>query len=428
MKSEEHMNPTGFSGRHFPLNLLSLAMATLVIAAALPPRTLAQGSETVLYSFNGNDGSAPYVGLTPDSHGNFYGTTYDGGDDGYGTAFELTPNGAAGWTQTILYSFYVNGLHPDSGLIFDSAGNLFGTTFWGGTYLVGTAFELMPQPDGSWRQRVIHTFVDDGSGRDGCYPDGNLISDSAGNLYGTTVSGGKHGGGTVFELTPTTAGGWKEKILHGFNDTDNGVEGNYPAAGVIFDSAGNLYGTTAAGGTYGYGIVFELTPKPGGLWGEKILYNFNNTNGDGFAPYSGLTIDPAGNLFGTTQLGGADGQGAVFELKPTSGGRWTELLLHSFSAAELDGAQPLASPTLDAAGYLYVTTLLGGANGVGAVFALKPSAGANWTETLLHSFGDGTDGFSPYAALTLDAAGNLYGTTADGGAYGYYGAVFEITP
>ncbi len=193
----------------------------------------------------------------------------------------------------------------------------------------------------------------------------------------------------MFELTPTGGGGWTERVLYSFGNTPDGA---IPVVGLIFDATGNLYGATTEGGTHGDGTVFELTPTGGGGWTERVLYSFGNTP-DGAYANAVLIFDGAGNLYGTTELGGANGPyGTVFELTPTAGGGWTEKVLHSF-ANGTDGARPLASVIFDAAGNLYGTTTEGGTNRDGTVFELTPTAGGGWTETLLHSFNNnGTDG------------------------------------
>src|ERR1019366_934096 len=211
------------------------------------------------------------------------------------------------------------------------------------------------------------------------------------------------------------------KVLYSF--IHNGTDGGFPQAGLIFDAAGNLYGTTSEGGTSsscsgGCGTVFELTPTAGGGWTEKVLHNFNSNGTDGANPYAGLIFDAAGNLYGTTTVGGTYYYGTVFELTPTAGGGWTEKVLHSFNYNGTDGNNPQASLTIDAAGNLYGTTSGGGTYGnyKGTVFELTPAAGGDWTETVLHNF-VGPDGAAPLAGLIFDAAGNLYGTTSGGGTY-----------
>jgi uncharacterized repeat protein (TIGR03803 family) len=270
-------------------------------------------------------------------------------------------------------------------------------------------------------ENVLHSF----GPYQGSTPAANLIFDSAGNLYGTTSAGGIGSGGTVFELMPIVGGGWTEKVLHNFNR--NGTDGYYPYASLIFDTAGNLYGTTVSGGAYNWGLVFELTPTAGGGWIEKALHSFNNNGTDGNNPYSALIFDPAGNLYGTTLNGGAYNLGTVFELSPRAGGHWTEKILHNF-ANGIGGSGPYAALIMDAGGNLYGATPNGGAYSGGTVFELTPEGGG-WKERVLHAFGNGTDGAFPDAGVIFDADGNLYGTTVQGGTNAnYYGTVFELTP
>jgi uncharacterized repeat protein (TIGR03803 family) len=366
------------------------AVLAIIAATLFVTSTWAAAQERVLLNFNGQDGRLPQAGLIFDAAGNLYGTTEGGGTGsncgafGCGTVFELTPAAGGGWTETVLYSFggSPDGADPLAGLIFDAAGNLYGTTGAGGTYDYGTVFELTPAAGGGWTETVLHNF--NYNVTDGYYPYAGLILDAAGNLYGTTSQGGTYGygWGTVFELTPAAGGGWTEKVLHSFPDY-NGTDGTSPYAGLIFDAAGNLYGTTSQGGTYIFrGTVFELTPAAGGGWTETVLHSFGN-GADADSPQAGLIFDAAGNLYGTTVEGGT-GSNCIF--------------------------------------------------GCGTVFELTPAAGGGWTEKVLYSFNaNGTDGYYPYAGLIFDAAGNLYGTTRYGGTssgcapYGC-GTVFELTP
>jgi uncharacterized repeat protein (TIGR03803 family) len=246
-----------------------------------------------------------------------------------------------------------------------------------------------------------------------------LIFDAAGNLYGTTSAGGTYGYGTVYELTPKVGGGWAETILHSFND--DGSDGFSPFhASLILDGLGNLYGTTYFGGTYGRGTVFELTPATGGIWTETVPHSFSFTwgegGGDGIYPEAGLTLDSAGNLYGTTLKGGAhypNEEGTVFELTPEAGGGWVEHILHSFGG--VDGWNPAAALIFDSEGNLYGTTLSFGRDGGGTVFELTPQAGGGWTETLLQTFSyNGSDGFFP-SDLVFGSEGKLCGMTNVGG-------------
>jgi uncharacterized repeat protein (TIGR03803 family) len=351
---------------------------------------------------------------------------------------------AAAQTETALYIFNSNagGIFPGSGLIFDSAGNLYGVTSDGGAYNFGVAYELSPQAGGGWTETVLYNF---GSGSDGERPVGNLAFDAAGNLYGVTEGGGTNvtcelGCGTVFELSPVAGGGWTEAVLHNFNS--NGSDGYGPQSALILDSAGNLYGTTPAGGSgtcpsalTGCGTVFELSRQSDGQWAEAILHNFAGGTGDGSFPYGSLVFDSAGRLYGTTSEGGAGstspacvGQcaGTVFEMRPIGGGNWSEQILHNFNDNRKDGYEPHSGLTFDATGNLYGATIAGGTSNDGTVFKLSPSGGKYWSETILHSF-DFSDGRDPSCTPSFGPDGSLYGETGLGG-YFNYGVIYEVTP
>jgi uncharacterized repeat protein (TIGR03803 family) len=391
-------------------NGLSIGLGLAIFTATLLATSTTVAQESVLHNFNSNgtDGAYPQAGLVIDTVGNLYGTTNNGGTSGFGTVFELTPAADGSWTEKVLHSFGsgADGANPQAGLIFDAAGNLYGTTYEGGTNLYGTAFELTPAGGGNWTEKVLYNF---GAGTDAAYPGGSLIFDAAGNLYGITTFGGPAGSGTVFELTPA-GGGWTEHVLHNFNSLANGI---FPYGGLTFDATGNLYGTTSTGGTSSGGTVFKLTS--GGT--ASVLHNFGGGT-DGAAPYAGLII-AAGNLYGTTSAGGTYSSGTLFELTPAGGG-WTETVLHSFGNGS-DGATPYASLIIDVAGNLYGTTLSGGAYGGGTAFRYN-SHGVR----VLHSFGL-PEGYGPVAPLASDPAGKLYGTANFGGTHNY-GTVFEIIP
>jgi uncharacterized repeat protein (TIGR03803 family) len=345
------------------------------------------------------------------------------------TMMTLAISATAAANETVLYSFpgSVNGANPYGGLIADSAGALYGTTGGGGTSTncslgsgCGTVFKLTPP---SWTPTVLYSFqgatVGDGSG-----PQGSLVFDKKGSLYGTTSSGGAYGFGTVFELTPPTVSGgaWTETILYSFK---GGTDGASPASNVIFDLT-TLVGTTPVGGASNFGTVFQLTPpkKKGSPWTEAILYSFTGRS-DGGKPYGGVVLK-AKNLYGTTLDGGPSSQGAVFELlAPTVAGKpWTENVIYGFTGGK-DGGKPYAGVVFGKSGVLCGTTGLGG-SGYGVVFQLTPHAGAPWTESVVFTFGGGPDGAYARYGVVSDAAGKLYGTTGVGPTNS--GVVFQMVP
>ncbi len=396
----------------------TLAIVSLILIATVT----ASGQERVLHTFgHDGDGSYPYASLIGDAAGNLYGTTSDGGIHNNGTVFELTPRQGGGWTESVLHSFGngADGTQPDAGLIFDATGNLYGTTSGGGIHNYGTVFKLTPGQGGGWTETVLHSF---GNGEDGRTPYAGLIFDAAGSLYGSTYYGGIHGAGSVFELTPTGTGDWSEKVLYSFG---RGTDGQWPYASLIWGDAGNLYGTTGGGGIHGYGTVFELTPTGGGDWSEKLVQSLGRGT-HGHYPQASLIRDASGNLYGTTDSGGIHDLGTVFELTPNNDGGWTQLVLHHFGHGT-DGSRPDGGLTWDAAGNLYGTTSTGGVHNDGTVFELTPNGDGGWTENRLYDFdyGSGADGALPHVGLIWDAAGNLYGTTSGDNTHGP-GTVFEI--
>lgn len=398
---------------------------------------LAAASSWKELGFSGKDGAYPNAGLIADSAGNLYGTTPQGGSGacrktGCGLAFELARDANGRVTEKVLYAFTdKDGSLPEGGLIADSAGNFYGTTSYGGAGSCtgalghlrgcGVVFELTPGGSGRWTERVLYSFA---GGADGSNPSAGLILDSAGNLYGTTSAGGPDGFGTVFELSPGGSGQWAETILHTF--TGGSDDGAYPRAGLVFDGANNLYGTTFNGGPENSGTVFELSPSTNGQWSVTILHGFTGGS-DGGSPDAGLTFDSVGNLYGASTAGGA-GAGVVFELAPGANGQWSETVLHAFDGGPADGDFPYARLIFDSAGNLYGTTVYGGSDlEYGVIFKLTPGGNGQWTETILHSFTNATDdGEMPYAGLIFDGAGNLYGTTSAGSSKGV-GGVFRLS-
>jgi len=395
-----------------------------------------QWTENVLYTF-GN--STPFYGvgpssLTMDSNGNLYGTTYSGGDqkcsDGCGEVFELSPSAGGSWTETTLHTFTAtngDGYAPGSGAVLGAAGQLFGTTFGGGATndLYGTVYELTPNGGGQWTENIIQKFAS----VDVVAPWTNLITDASANLYGVAAAGGTFTSGGIYKFVPSSGNSWKDQVIYSIQSP---VE--LASAELVMDSAGNLYGTTEVGGLYGGGTVFELSLSGGG-WSSKTIFNFNTGSG-GNQPGSGLAIDKAGNLYGTTLLGGAYALGTAFELNPT-GSTWNYTVIHDFSGSPNDGVKPAASMIVDQSGNLYGTTEYGGSEscskGCGTVFELSPGSGGTWTETFLYLF-TATGGRHPLDALITDEAGNLYGTTNSGGIINKTcgsagcGTVFELSP
>ncbi len=412
--------------------LITLAAAT-AIAATLTAIPATAQTETVLHSFKGTDGISPALTLVFDSAGNLYGVAAQGGSSNHGSVFELTPGSKGGWTEKTLLSFNggSGGSTPVGGVIVDSSGNLYGTTKLGGAKGMGVAFKLSRSSSGVWTEKVLHSF---GSGKDGQYPTASLVLDSESNLYGTTEGGGAFGngtestGGTAFKLAPGSSGSWTETVIHSFG---NGTDGAVPRANLITDSNGNLYGTTTLGGAFSVGTAFELKPQSGGGWKETILHNFNpafnNNQTDGYKPYAGLTFDHSGNLFGTTVLGGYSSGGVVFELSPAAGS-WTETILYSFNWLSFETA-PYSGVVFDASGHLY-GTVIGKPNYpdiYGVVYKLTPQTGTFWIENDLYGF-DRTHGAEPGVGyLAIDSSGNLYGATQFGGA-NQDGVVFKVTP
>jgi len=386
----------------------------MVLISSLASTSWGKPRYRTLHTFKQTGASLPFAGLVADLQGNLYGTTAIDGDSQYGTVFKLTPNGHGGWKETLLHIFSGrDGDQPTASVIFDAAGNLYGTTGGGGDYGLGTAFELAPVRHGDWTEAVLHSF----NAAEGIDPTAGLILDAGGNLYGTTYMDGPLGGGTVFKLAPNGHGGWKETVLHSFN----GADGGNPRGSLIFDADGNLYGTTTGGFT-SEGTVFELAPNGHGGWKHVVLHSFNGA--DGSSPSASLIFDTAGNLYGTTPGGGTFGWGTVFELAPDGRGDWNETVLHSFRGK--DGQSSFTGLVFDADGNLYGTTIQGGAFGQGTVFELAPDGHGGWKETVLHSFKD-RPGSSPLGTLIFGPQGHLYGTT-NGDQRTTWGSVFEITP
>ena len=384
---------------------------------------------SILHTFSGLDGANPDAKLTLDGAGNMYGTTWYGGAEYLGTVVRLQYKNSA-WLATPIYSFQgvPDGAGPRSKVIVGPDGSLYGTTGGGGDSGCnfgggcGIIYSLRPPPRAPasvivpWTETVLYRFT---GGSDGKYPTGDLVFDQAGNLYGTTQFGGAYNGGTVFKLTHSN-GSWTESVLYSFRGAGDGEQ---PYYGVIVDRAGNLYGTAAPDGTSQGGTVFEVSPSGSG-WTETTLYSFTGGS-DGAYPGSALIFDQAGNLYGTTFRDGSGGGGTVYELTPTNG-NWTFNVLYSYAGYY----EPNGALLLDSAGNFYGTTLVGGPDQLGSVYKLSPSNGG-WTYTDLHDFlgacpYPSEDGCIP-EGVVMDGAGNLYGMTYEGGENSV-GVVFELTP
>jgi uncharacterized repeat protein (TIGR03803 family) len=396
-------------------------------------------TSTTIYSFRDGCPENPIGGLIFDAAGNLYGTALNSGAFASGAVFELTRTGST-WTQKSLYNFRGgnDGAHPFGSLVFDGSGNLYGATASGGLYNSGTVFELSPNSPGGWTKATLHSFCKSGGAfcADGSevVNDAAMIFDAAGNLYGTTPAGGAGGHGTLFKLTHASLG-WTETVLSSFCNCASGAD---PMGGVVFGPDGNLYGAMQFGGGVGSngGGVYEFNLATNT---RTLLYAFRGSaHDDGENPEDGLTFDGSGNLYGTTSAGGTQSvngtqsQGTVFELIPGTSG-WTEKVLYTFKGGT-DGEGPSAGVIFDTAGNLYGTTQNGGSpnnppfclQGCGTVFKLSPGSGG-WTETQLYAFKAGQDGASPSSGVILDSMGNLYGETGFD-TTGNAGAVFEVTP
>ncbi len=389
---------------------------------------------TVIHNMKTAEGTSPMLGLIFDSSGNLYGVAGEGGASNAGSVFKLTPSGSS-FTEKTLYSFKggTDGGTPVGSVVMDTSGNLYGTTKLGGANGVGVAYKLT-KSGSTFTESVIHAF---GGSGDGQYPVGNLIFDSSGNLYGTTEGGGAHGngqemvGGIAFKLAPKSGGGWTETIMHSFGGTGDGIS---PRANLVKDSSGNFYGTAFVGGSHSAGIVFKLAPKSGGGWTETVIHNFNPAlnfgSTDGANPAAGLILTSGNHLFGTTVGGGDFGGGVAFELS-SSGSTWTETVLNPFFAGFFSPHSVYAGLVFDMSGNLWGATVIGNDSccpGLyGIIFELTPNATGYWNEVDVYRF-DGTHGSGPaIGSMVFDSSGNLYGATQNGGA-NKVGAVFKLVP
>lgn len=408
-----------------------------IVFELIPPAAgQSSWTENVIYAFSGApDGATPSSGLLVGADGAVYGVTGLGGAHGNGAVFKLTPpaTGQTAWTETVLYSFNGgnDGQSPYGTLVVDGNGVLYGSTVAGGSGNSGTVFSLTPPPAGgtAWTEDVLYAFQGQ---TDGASPSNGLLLDNTGAIYGMTSVGGQSGAGTVFRLTPPATAGspWPKTILYSFRGQPDGF---FPNGGLVRDGNGVLYGTTNGAGSGGWGTVFSLTPPSAGqsTWLEAVLYNF--TGGlDGGSPDYTPVLSPDGTLYGTSNAGGTTSSGTVYALTPPAKGQtaWTEAALASFTGP--NGANPVGL-TLDASGALVGTAFDGGlktGNGGGNIFMLTPPKPGDtaWTQTLLRQFrAFGPDAANPFGALLKSKSGQYYGTTNIGGTYNY-GAIYELAP
>jgi uncharacterized repeat protein (TIGR03803 family) len=444
-------------------NLLRSSLSFVLLLALGHETNAWSQSYQVIYNFGGPGSgierapTTPIAGLVFDSHGNLFGTSESGGSiligiclGGCGTVYELQPNGGGQWSEKSLYEFDVardqfNG-YLTAPVALDGLGNIYGVAncvqdcFFG----YGGSFFKLTFSGGGWTKSVL---LDGNSGFDytGCGPFGGFGTGSQilcsialdhGQIYGSTVIGGMQGQtcnfgcGKVFSLLQRSVTQYDYLLDYAFR---NGSDGNYPQGLLAFDAAGNIYGTTGAGGAASQGTAYMLTRNQQTFgWSETLLHSFAGGTSDGANPIAGLVLDAAGNLYGTTSQGGTANLGTVFTLTPQSNGTWLETVLYSFLGGS-DASTPNSSLSIDAAGNLYGTAG-GGAHNQGTVFKLTHS-GEQWTESILHTFTGEADGGLPYGGVTLDNAGNIFGTASTGGAYSscrYHpscgGVAFEITP
>jgi uncharacterized repeat protein (TIGR03803 family) len=399
-------------------------------ALALLPGAAPAQTVSTLFNFAAAGGIEPYGRMILDSSGNLYGTTSTGGKpttaNPYpaGTVFELKPvAGKTAWAETVHYTFKggADGSEPTGALHADSKGNLYGTTFLGGADGDGTVFELKKGTGKNWRKIILYNFT----GNDGDQPFAGLVADQAGDLFGVTTAGGQNGQGVVFELKAKT---FAESVLYSFV----GPEGSAPNGGLVIDSAGNLFGTASTSSLSPYaGSVFELSPPPAGqsFWTFTQLHAFTG-GADGGSPQGAMVEDGSGNLYGATFGGTGMGDGTLFELSPSPGSftGYSYQVIFTFNGAA--GSNPFGDLALDSSGNLWGSLLNSSdVNSSGGLFVVSPPVGGtgSWTQSISYLFNGSSGGFSPYAGLALDGKGNAYGANFSGGKSGV-GTAFKFTP
>ena len=404
------------------MKLKSLVYFSLITVVTPLAPVVAQ-TFSVIHTFSGPEGATPFAGLTLRADG-LYGTAFQGGVgySGNGTIYQILHVGPF-WGTTPISLFSTGGANPAARALFGPDGRIYGTTATGGTYSAGVVFNLTPPlticktANCFWKENVLYEFQ---GGADGGRPfRGDLTWDAAGNIYGTTIDGGT-GNGTVYELTHSGSS-WIESVIYRFS---SGSDGGSPWNGLVLVNDGDLIGTTQLGGSYGYGTIYELKYVPGVGWTESNPYSFQNGE-DGEWPIASLLSDKSGNLYGATADGGLLGGGTIFELSP-SGDTWTFTTIYSLYGTPGQGCGPLAALAMDSADNLYGTTYCQGAYDSGNVFKLT-NTGDGWVYTSLYDFMNEADGGFPSGGVTLDGNGTLYGTASGGGTMGN-GTVWMITP
>jgi uncharacterized repeat protein (TIGR03803 family) len=412
--------------RRYLIGVLGACTLLLLIAAPAGARATA-GQTKVVYGFAGDEaGEYPATDLVLDASGNLYGTTVLGGDVGTGTVFELKRHGKK-WKHQVLYSFTggADGGQPYGGVTVGGPDTLFGAAVIGGTG--GACPEdgcgvvyELTKSNGVWTETVIHAF----DGTDGYGPGAGLSMDADGDLFGMTPTGGAYGLGVIYQLHPDGSGGWDFAVIHDFTGGKDGATGS--AGRLLIDQPGHMYGVATVGGANGKGVAFELMRTATGAWKLKPIYAFRGQPDAGL-PYGALSFDADGNLYGTSYYDGANGLGAVYQLTPGAK-HWKERVLYSF-AGGADGMNSISNVVFDSAGNLYGTTSEGGdpTCSCGTIFELTPQQDGSWSETVVHRFAGAPDGASAYNGMVADPAGVFYGATVHGGGDDE-GAVYRFTP
>lgn len=411
------------SGRF--LRFMSRGLVTFGAIALMAVGAGAASTTKVIYTFAGED-DGEYIDsdLVIDGAGNLYGSSVQGGLYGSGTVWQLSPS-ASGWTHTVLYNFTggADGGEPYKGVTLDAQGNLYGTAVTGGGGSCeggcGVTFKLT-KSGSTWTQSVIHTFT---GGNDGSGPGSGVTFDRHGNLYGMTPTGGANGVGTIYALKPQSDGSYKLRVIHTFTGGRDGLGGS--AGRLLLGGRGQLYGVSTVGGVNGEGTAFVLTPTQSGQFTFQVIYAFKGSPDAGF-PYGALLADKQGNLYGTTYYDGAHDFGSVYQLK-RNGNSWTESVIYSFKGGT-DGSSSISNLVIDAAGNLYGTTSEGGSGcSCGVIFKLAPGTGGKWTESVVHAFTGAPDAGFAYNGMVGDSNGNFFGATVHGGPDDD-GTVYQFNP